>query len=159
VSGPGFQLWDHHDCERPSFNLLVELGAAAHLDAQAAVVPGTGVLPDCPRLVSFDQGTAELCVWYADGLQPEVLCRSEVCGLMNADPENQPVWCDAHCLKEMQEELDHQRVAVDEVDAIGATVRLVLRPLAPVGDRTRDEDLAIGEIPYSQGRQSRSSSR
>jgi hypothetical protein len=66
---------------------------------------------------------------------------------MNADPEMQPVWCDARCLKETQEELDHQRVAVDEVDSIGATVRFVLRTLAPVGDRTRDEDFAIGEMP------------
>ena len=31
--GPAFRPLDHHHCGRPSFNLLVELGTAAHLDA------------------------------------------------------------------------------------------------------------------------------
>ena len=64
---------------------------------------------------------------------------------MDVEPEAEPVAVDADAVQELQEKADQPRVAVDEADLVVSPAGLVLPAFAPVGDRARDQDLAIGQ--------------
>ena len=64
---------------------------------------------------------------------------------MIVDPEGQVLGRGRGSRQEAEEKPDQGRVAVHEDHAVAASMRFVLGALAPVGDGTGDQELAIGE--------------
>ena len=65
---------------------------------------------------------------------------------MDVHAAYEPIGRDSGCCQELQVEADQPRVTVDEADLLGATTRLALGALTPVGDSACDQDLPFVEL-------------
>jgi len=105
------------------------------------------VPPHRLRVVALQHRAAELARLHAYEFQPELLRCFGICVLVDVHPEYQVVPCDSGDIQESEEERDQRWIAIDEDHPVVAPMRLVLHPLAPIGQGTRDEDLTVREIP------------
>ncbi|MHB1432023.1 MAG: hypothetical protein ACYCVZ_07905 [Streptosporangiaceae bacterium] len=76
-----------HGSPRPAFDLPVHRDAPAYLDPKAAVVVGSGVLPDRARVVTLELRPVELADRCASDIQPELLSGWYVGVLVDAEAE------------------------------------------------------------------------
>ena len=87
--------WARSDTSYPTFNPPVELGAPAHLDPEAAVVPLGNVLADGLRVVPLQRWVAELVRWGPGHALPESLGSFDVSAFVDVDLEDHVAALDA----------------------------------------------------------------
>jgi hypothetical protein len=144
---PGRTVRQLHDAVRPSFDLPEEFCTAAYFDPQAPTVAVSHVGSVRGRLMALEGRPTELRVICAGELEPVAFGRGDICGLVNLNSIHMGLALHPDDIKEPHEELDHRRVAVDEYHPIAArSTRLVLGPLAPVGNCAGDQQFTIGDL-------------
>ena len=131
----------------PTLDPPIERGTAADIYPQASVVVLAYVGSHRLRVVSLQHRTAELARLHACEFQSAPLCCFRVRVLVDVHAEYQVVPWDSGDIQESEEERDQRWIAIDEDHPVVAPMRLVLHPLAPIGQGTRHEDLTVGEFP------------